>query len=452
MAVKQAEAAAATKPLKLMRKICLTVVGMYLMLLHAFSQVAPKATTSGDTSYTPRKLKLDEINLVSSYYNQTADKSAVMGGRTDSKDIGDVTDLANGVELKFLGWDGKGRKNTLTAGLGVDYHTAASQAYVDSNGRARNNGTRIYPTLDWTIENEKKGREFGIGAYYSAEHNYYHSIGLNTSFSKKNHHNGELSVKLTGFFDQIKMIKPSELIPVDSVKSTGTTDSVVYITTASGRTEALTYVNGQAVSSGTSTVTPSRARDTYTASLGYSQVINERMQGSIAVDMVYQNGYLGLPFHRVFFNTGKDTIENLPSQRFKLPIGLRLNCFVGDNIILRTYYRFYVDNWGMVSHTASLEVPVKITPFFSLSPFYRYYAQTAVNYFAAYEKHTATDEYYTSNYALSAFTSQFFGAGIRIAPPNGILAGLKTMEIRYGHYSQTTDLAANIISLNLQFK
>ena len=431
-----------------MKKICLTLVGIYLLLLHAFSQLSTKDTSS----YTSKKLKLDEVNLVSSYYNQTADKSSVMGGRTDSKGIGNVTDLANGIDIKFVGWDPKGRKNSLTGGLGIDYHTAASQAYVDSNGRARNNGTRIYPTLDWTIENEKKGTEFGLGGYYSAEHNYYHSIGLNTSFSKKNHSNGEFSVKLTGYFDQIKMIRPSEFIPIDSIKSVPGTDSIVYVTTASGRTEALSYNTGQVVDKGSRVVIPSRARDTYTASFSFSQVINARMQGSIEADVVYQSGYLGLPFHRVYLNTGKDTVENLPSQRFKLPVGIRLNYFLGDNIIIRTYYRFYADNWGMVSHTANIEVPVKITPFFSVSPFYRYYVQTAAKYFAPYEQHTAADQYYTSNYALASFSSEFFGAGIRIAPPKGILGSLNTLEIRYGHYTQTTDLVSDIISLNLKFK
>ncbi|MDR3716461.1 MAG: DUF3570 domain-containing protein [Puia sp.] len=433
-----------------MKKICLTVVGMYCMLLHAFSQVSPKDSSS----YAPRKLKLDEVNLVSSYYNQTADKSAVMGGRTDAKGIGDVTDLANGLDITFIGWDGKKRKNTLTAGLGVDYHTAASQAYVDSSGRARNNGTRIYPTLDWTIENEKTGTGFGLGAYYSAEHNYYHSIGLNTSFSKKTKNNGEFSTKLTGYFDNIKMIRPSEFVPIDSIKTVTSTpaDSIVYITTASGRTEAVNYGTGQVVSKGSRPVIPSRSRDTYTASFSFSQVINARLQGSITTDLVYQSGYLGLPFHRVYFNTGKDTIENLPSQRFKFPIGLRLNYFLGDRVILRTYYRFYVDNWGLVSHTASLEVPVKITPFFSISPFYRYYTQTAANYFAPYEKHSEQDTYYTSNYALAAFSSQSFGAGLRLAPPRGILGSLNMIEIRYGHYTQTTDLVSDVISLNLKFK
>jgi hypothetical protein len=431
-----------------MKKICLTVVGLYVMFIHAFSQVSH----TDSTGYKSRKLRPEEVNFISGYYDQSADKSAVMGGRTDFKGNGAVTDLANGLEIKFVGWDPKGRKNNLTAGLGIDYHTAASQAYVDSNGHARNNGTRVYPTLDWSIENEKKGTGFGIGAYYSAEHNYYHSIGLNTSWSKKNQHNGEFSVKVTGYFDQIKMILPSEFIPVDSVKNAPATDSVVYITTASGRTQALTYVNGQPVGGNSKPAIPSRARDTYTASFGFAQVINPRMQGSIALDLVYQSGYLGLPFHRVYLNTGKDTIENLPSQRFKVPIGFRLNYFLGDNVIIRTYYRFYADTWGMRSHTVNIEVPVKLTPFFSISPFYRYYRQTAADYFAPYEKHLVTDQYYTSNYTLSAFTSQTFGAGFRMAPPKGVVGHLKVLEIRYAHYTQTTDLTANTISMAFTFK
>ena len=433
-----------------MRRICLTVIGMYITLLHAFSQMTPKDTSG----YRSRPLKLDEVDIVSSYYGQTADKSAVSGGNPGPPGIGNVTDLSNGVELKFVGWDPKGRKNSLTAGVGIDYHTAASQAYVDSSGHGKNNGTRLYPTLDWTIGNEIKGTSFGIGAYYSAEHNYYHSIGLNTSFSKKTNKNGEFSAKLSGYFDNIKMIKPSELIPVDSVETTSTTDSVVYVTTASGRTEALSYSNGQVVSESTTAKVGSSSRDSYSASFAFTQVINSRMQGALLLDLAYQTGYLGLPFHRVYFaDSSTAVIEKLPSQRFKLPIGFRLNYFLGDNIIIRTYYRFYMDSWGLRSHTASIEIPVKITPFFSLTPFYRYYVQTAANYFAPYKVHTAADTYYTSNYALSAFTGQYYGMGLRIAPPGGVLIkGISTLEIRYGHYTETTDLKSDVISLNLKFK
>src|SRR3984893_16376232 len=172
-----------------MKKLSLSVIGMYVMMINAFSQSAVRDSSG----YKQKKLKLDEINLVSSYYDQTANKSAVMGGRTDYKGNGDVTDFANGIDVTFIGWDKKQRKNTLSAGIGIDYHTAASQAYVDSNGTSRNDGTRIYPTISWLRENENKGTSFGLGAYYSAEHNYYHSIGLNASVSKKNKNNGEFS-------------------------------------------------------------------------------------------------------------------------------------------------------------------------------------------------------------------------------------------------------------------
>jgi hypothetical protein len=438
-----------------MKRVCLTIAGLIIGIFAAFSQSAP-ASPADTTGFKARKLTINEVNFLSSYYSQTADKSAVSGGDPGPRGIGNVTDLSNGLEIKMVGWDPRGRKNSLTGGIGMDNHSAASQAYVDTSGHAKRTGTRIYPTLDWTIENEQRGTLFGIGAYYSAEHNYYHSIGLNTSFSAKTKHNGEFSAKLSGYFDRIVMIRPSELIPIDSVNiSTGnTTDSVVYITTASGRTEALNYSTGQVLSKGSQVHIPSSGRDSYSASISFTQVINQRMQGAILLDIAYQAGYLGLPFHRVYFaDSTTAVVEKLPSQRVKLPIGLRLNYFLGDNIILRGYYRFYIDNWGVRSHTASLEVPVKITPFFSISPFYRYYIQSASNYFAPFKVHTAADEYYTSNYALAAFSGQYFGASIRLAPPGGVLkTHLSVLEIRYGHYAETTNLISNLIALNLTFK
>jgi len=392
---------------------------MYFMLLHAFSQVI----TKDSTGFQPKKLKLDEVNLVSSYYTQNGDHSSIRGGIGSEK----VTDLANGLELKWVGWDAHQRKNTLTAGLGIDYHTAASQAWISKTGAShRTDGLRLYPSLDWTRENERKGTSFSLGAYYSNEFNYQ-SLGFSAGITKKTKSNGEFGLKLSGYFDQVKLILPSEFEPANAAGS------------GSGGRDHANY--------------GSSPRQTYTASFSFSQVINTRLQAIFLLDLVEQHGYLGLPFHRVYFTDGTDSIEKLPSNRFKLPLGFRLNYFLGDKVILRSYYRFYIDDWGLRSHTASLEVPIKLTPFFSLSPFYRYYTQSAVNYFAPYEQHNKTDGYYTSNYSLSAFSSHFFGAGIRLVPPKGVFGThLNTLELRYGHYTQTTDLVSDVISLNLQFR
>jgi len=435
-----------------MRKVFLSLVGFSLLC-----RLNVSAQTKQDTlprtpgvslfrpvdqpepaEYNPQELHVDEINLVSSYYWQNGDHSPVTGGIGTEK----VTDISNGLDLKLAWGDPKAKQNSLTIGLGIDHHTSASAAYVNLSGASRTGGSRIYPSLDWTTENAIKGSSFGIGAYYSGEYNYK-SLGADIHFSQKTaDKNGEFTAKLQGYFDQVTLIYPSELIP----KSTTTT---TIVTSASGTSS---------YESGGRPKIPTSARNTYSASLGYSQIINSRMQIMFLVDGVAQNGYLGLPFHRVYFNNAKDStdshVEKLPSTRFKLPLGFRMNYFLGDNIILKSYYRYYVDSWGVRSNTAGLEIPVKITPFFSISPFYRYYDQTAAKYFAPYKEHSPTDAYYTSNYEYAQFHANFYGVGFRIAPPKGVFGwqSLHDMEIRYGHYTQTTDLVSNVVSLSLSFK
>jgi Protein of unknown function (DUF3570) len=432
-----------------MKKVCLTVIGLYLLLLSAFSQAVTKdsvVTSSKEdpSSYVSKPLKLDEINIVSSYYSQQGNHSAVTGGVGTET----VTDMSNGLELKFAGSDLEGHKYTFSTSLGIDHHSSASSAYVSKTGASKTGGTRVYPSIDFSVEN-KKGTSFGLGAYYSTEYNY-HSIAFDATYSHKIGSGGELSTKVSSYFDQVKLIYPSELIPGPVVINNGPV-VVNVVTTASGRRS--TTSSGGISYETQSPAIPSTPRNTYTGSLAYSQIITKTLQASVLVDWVAQNGYLSLPFHRVYFADSSDHVENLPSQRYKLPIGFRLNYFMGDNIILRSYYRYFTDDWGMKAHTASLEIPVKITPFFSVSPFFRYYTQTAVKYFQPCQGHTVKDTYYTSNYAYSDFSSQYYGVGIHIAPPGGIWnSNLSSLEIRYGHYSQSTDLSSSIISFAFQFK
>jgi hypothetical protein len=438
-----------------MKKIYLSAIGFaFICNLKVSAQVRQDSVaksnislyapvTSDTSSYNPRKLKVDEIDFVSSFYWQNGFHSAVTGGIGTEH----VTDLSNGLDLHLLWLGNHNNINHLDVGMGFDYHTAASQAYVSKTGASSPTGTRIYPSLDYTLESAKTGNTIGVGAYYSGEYNYQ-SLGTDLHFSvKTDNKNGEFSAKLQGYFDQVKLIYPSELIPAST---TTTTSTGTVITTASG---SVISSDGE-TSYGSKKNIPSSPRTTLSAAFSYSQQINERLQIMFLGDVVGQHGYLGLPFHRVYFNNGKDTVEKLPSSRFKLPVGFRLNYFLGDNIIIRTYYRYYQDNWGIKSNTIGLEVPYKITPFFSISPFYRFYEQSASTYFAPYEQHLPTDEYYTSNYEYAKFNSQFFGVGFRIAPPKGVFGwqGLHDMEIRYGHYTQTTGLQSDVVSLGLSFK
>lgn len=161
------------------------------------------------------------------------------------------------------------------------------------------------------------------------------------------------------------------------------------------------------------------------------------MQFSIFFDLLQQEGMLSTPYHRVYFadkanyyigqaqyipvyessqNKGvyqlADDIERLPGTRFKLPFGGRLNYYLNERFSLRTYYRYYWDDWGITSHTASLELPIKLSDKFTVFPMYRYYVQNQSKYFAPYETHLSTEKFYTSDYDLSSFSANQYGFGI----------------------------------------
>ena len=175
---------------------------------------------------------------------------------------------------------------------------------------------------------------------------------------------------------------------------------------------------------------------------------------ALIFDPSYQAGQLTTLYQRVYFTDNSERVEKLPDTRLKIPIGLRANYFLGDRVVLRAFYRFYHDDWGLTANTFSLEAPVKISPFLSLSPFYRISSQSGINYFETYKNHNPGEEYYTSDYDLSRFTSHFFGMGIRMAPPRGVF-GIKefsSLELRYGHYLRSTDLASDIVTMALKFK
>lgn len=396
-----------------MKKIFLTAAAVFA-LLHSFAQTTPKDITG----FQSRKLKLEEINLVSSYYTQDGNNAAVTGGIGSQK----LTDIANIFDVKLTKYDLKSRKHTFGLEVGIDHYTSASSDKIDlqANSSASHADTRIYPSLSWSMENETKGSTFSLGLSSSSEFDYQ-SFSGNISFSQKTpNKSGEFTAKFQTYLDQVSLILPAEL-----------------------------RVN---IQRGDNYETS--ARNTFAGSISYSQIINERLQIMFLADAVQQKGYLSLPFHRVYFKDGSVHQENLPNSRFKIPLGFRANYFIGDQFIVKTYYRYYTDNWGLKSHSADLEVPIKINAFFSLSPFYRYYTQTAAKYFAPFQTHTIANQYYNSNYDLSKFSSNFYGAGIRFAPPKGIFGfqHLSMLELRYGHYSKNINMSSDIVSLNIKYK
>ncbi len=412
-----------------MRKIPLGIMALYFNLAVSFAQ------TTDSSSYKARKLKVEEVNFVSGYYQQNGNNSAVTGGIGTEA----LTDIANTLELKVSKLNVTGNTHHLSLECGIDYYTSASSDNINPFPVKERNGSyqlsgpsrhdvRVYPSLSWSVQNDKRHLNYGAGISYSHEYDYS-SKGLNLSFSKSSkNYNREFGIKLLAFLDQWTVIYPFELRPVG-------------------------YGSG---SQRDSLPVDTKPRNSFQATFTLSQVVNKRMQVALIFDPSYMQGQLTTLYQRVYLNDGEERVEKLPDKRLKIAAGLRVNYFLGDRFVIRSFYRIYHDNWGNTAHTASIEIPIKLSAFYSLIPYYRFNSQSGITYFAPINKHSPGETYYTSDYDLSGFTSHFIGMGIRIVPSKGVLhiKYFNSFEFRYGHYIRNTGtgLLADIVTMAFKFK
>src|SRR6476660_3293420 len=160
-----------------MKKRILT--GFALMLLF---QVHAQTQPADSTGYKSTKLKIDEINLVSSYYKQDGNNSAVTGGEGTEE----LTDLSNTLDVRLVKYGKSGKKHSLDVEVGVDHYSSASSDQIDhaANSSASSADNRFYPSLTYSLENEAKGTTFTAGVSSSTEFDYQ-SFGGNIGYSAK---------------------------------------------------------------------------------------------------------------------------------------------------------------------------------------------------------------------------------------------------------------------------
>lgn len=470
-----------------MKKITLSLLGLYLSALMAFGQAAKDTS-----SYKSTPLKIDEVNFVSGYYSQDGNHSAVTGGiGTES-----LTNFSNVIDLT-LSKRNSYKLHSFGVQLGIDHYTSASSDMIDgwkggalpaggwtkgeevanpaagssllksstissaststpsvqtgaSNAiysRASRSDNHIYPSLSYSYKNDLRNFQIGANLAYSHEFDY-ESRGATLSFAKfSKDNNREFGVKLSAYLDEWKVIIPKEL-----------RDNVDYSSIIGYSYKGVVGYNGIVPYGSGSNSDPNpiayAPRNSYNASFVLSQVVSMRLQLALLLDLAYQQGHLSTSYQRVWFNDNSLRYEVLPDNRYKVPVGVRATYFLGDRVILKGFYRYYWDDWGVKGNTVELEMPVKLTPFLSLAPFGRYYQQSAAKYFAPYKMHTIDEPFYTSDYDLSKFDSRYYGLNLRFTSADGIL-GMKlfnAVEVRYGHYNRSDGLYSNMIAVSFKFK
>lgn len=378
-----------------------------------------------------------EINILSSYYDQDGNHSAVTGGTGTEL----LTDFTPTVIVNVPLDSGK----QISINAGIDFYTSASTDNIDDKSSASGKDSREHVDFSYTQRLPYRRETFSVSGGLSTEYDV-NSVSFGGSWTKESKDgNRELSFNGKAFLDKWKIYSPDEF------RSRGIGD-------------------GQ----------QSDNRNSYTFGIGFGQVLSKRLQASLTSEVVYQKGMLSTPFHRVFFNDGIDVeglterqlinssklrrVENLPTSRLKIPIGLRLNYYASDFLVLRSYYRYYWDDFGIIGHTMNLETALKISPFLSVIPFYRYNTQTAADYYKPFGEHQDGESlYYTSDNDLAGLSSNKFGLGVRYSPVFGIgrikLPGIKDgslltfkgIDLRFAKYYRSDGLNAWIASFDLSF-
>ena len=414
-------------------------------------------TPDSTTTYKKRVLENTELDILGSYYSQDGDNAAVTGGKGSEKLNDAAASIVVSVPLNaddILSIDANISAYSSASSSNIDPFDGSSPAdpFVASSG-ASSSDTWLNANVSYSHSSDDRNQIWSADVSFSNEYDYT-SFGIGGSYTRLfNEKNTELTLNAKAYFDNWLPVYPYELRP--------------FLSDGDGLTSSISDypITGNQNYSPKPSEFSNTSRNSYSIGLTVTQILSKRLQSSLEADLVRQQGLLSTPFQRVYFSDVEDSFmqdfqladanELLPDTRNKIAIGGRLNFYLNEIFVLRGYYRFYADDWGIISNTASLEVPIKISTKFTLYPSYRYYSQTAADYFAPFETHLSSEQYYTSDYDLSKFTANQFGFGVSYTDiftkwHIGSL-GLKSIDLKYNHYARNSNFRANLLSAGVNF-
>lgn len=451
MEEKLVEAAAVINKTRNLKKIIL------IFCVFAFAKSYSQATQDSTKVYKKRVLETTEVDFLTSYYSQDGDNAAVSGG-IGTEELTDITGT-------FVVSIPLNDDDVLTIDAGVSAYTSASSSNVgpfddgpadpfQASSGASSSDLWVNLTGSYSHSSDDRNDIWSAKISISSEYDYF-SAGVGGSYTKLlNEKNTELSVNANVYIDTWNAIYPTELRPFGE-NGNGLNNSLFTQNTITGNTNYNPRFSEF----------KDEGRNSYSLGFGFSQILHKNVQGSLALDFVQQQGLLSTPFQRVYFSDVADSfidnfqladaVERLPDSRFKVAAGGRLNWYLNETFTVRTFYRYYFDDWGITSHTASIEVPIKITNKFTLYPSYRFYNQTAADYFRPYESALSTDEFYTSDYDLSEYSANQFGFGVSytdiFAKAHIWKLGLKSIDLKFYQYDRDTSFSSSIITAGFKF-
>jgi len=154
--------------------------------------------------------------------------------------------------------------------------------------------------------------------------------------------------------------------------------------------------------------------------LSLTQVIDTKTIVQLSVETTRVTGYQAGPYRFVAIG-GEGTCagvapfcvpEVVPNLRYRSAAIAQVRRALGEHFSAGIQYRFYIDDWGVYSHTAAPDLTLRIGDHGMLSATYRYYTQGEANFYRPrYVGEAGVPRYVTRDRELSALYSNRVGLG-----------------------------------------
>lgn len=140
--------------------------------------------------------------------------------------------------------------------------------------------------------------------------------------------------------------------------------------------------------------------------LGYSHVLHKQVLGGVNLEGIYADGPQDNPYRRT-----RDAMEERhPLVRHRLAPSLWLRAAVpGAKMVVEPHYRFYADDWGIISHTADMRLHFRVHRDLALRLRYRFYTQSEAEFWRDQGAYAETDAFRSDDPKMDDFRSHTGG-------------------------------------------
>lgn len=188
-------------------------------------------------------------------------------------------------------------------------------------------------------------------------------------------------------------------------------------------------------------------RSSTNLNLGITQLLSSTTVGHLDYGVTLQNGVLGNTWNVVPLATGVYGDEKLPTFRQRHAFVGRLAQWLPWRGALHLYYRFYVDDWGVLAHSAEAELYQRVGPWLWLRATYRIHQQRGASFFSTTASPTA--DLRSADSDLGTFIAQTFGGAVGV--DLGMIPKLRMLSADFGYerYVRTNDLHVDVFTVGL---